>query len=87
MVTEAHKEFTKEIVKLARQYGMGSLQAKFQLSFMNIGRGRFDTDQVDMTWSEGRHGAKTIIHLQSTEHVHIDEAKEHITNPFTKEER
>jgi len=74
MITEKHKKFVSEIIKLARKHKMGNLHAEFGLSFNNADKmGIYDHDKVKVDWSEGRHGAKHIIHMQSTEHVHIDE--------------
>jgi hypothetical protein len=65
-IVDAHIEFARELVALARKHGANRLDLTFDLSSSrNFFEHRSNWQRVRLCWSEGRHGAKSRISLSA----------------------
>lgn len=79
MITDKDRAFARELVQLARKHGAGKLSVDFTLqssrNFQDLNPDGSLTryEDVKMHWEEGRHGAKTTIHLSASVFVRMTE--------------
>lgn len=75
---EKHAEFARAIVALAREHQMDALTVSFRANFNSLfptGQppSEIYSGQVQMSWSEGRHGSRNEIKLRFDGGISIDE--------------
>lgn len=78
MIEDAHRNFARALVALAREHGMDSLSVTYRLGFPRRSEGPFvpwNSDQVQLSWAAGRHGIAAPISLQSVERDRLDETE------------
>lgn len=61
-----HEAFARAVVTLAREHKMNNIKISFRTSFNNPHR---DWHEVEATWQEGRHGAKSRIGMKSSRFI------------------
>lgn len=72
-VKQRHIDFARAVVKLAREHKMDGLIVQFRDSFSVRAADRFESEQMHMTWAEGRHGDTSRISLKCDAHTSFDE--------------
>lgn len=75
---EKHAAFARAIVALAREHQMDSLTVSFRANFNCLfptgqSPAEIYSGQVQMSWSEGRHGSRNEIKLRFDGGITIDE--------------
>lgn len=73
-ITDPHVAFARAMVALCREHGCGRFQASFSLASSRFFReGLSDHTQVQMDWTEGRHGVDDRIGLRAESRVGVSE--------------
>ncbi|MDF3837098.1 hypothetical protein P3W85_29705 [Cupriavidus basilensis] len=74
-VTQRHVDFARAVVELARQHGMSNLRMSYRESHSSAWtRGEsWNSEEVTMNWSEGRHGDQSKLSLEYRAAVAVDE--------------
>lgn len=71
MVTDEHRAFARAVVALARQHAMTGIDLRFRCSHPLPGMAPRCWEQVEMQWSEGRHGdaGQIIMRTEAREDI------------------
>ena len=83
-----HQDFAQALVALAREHGVGSLQATFRRSSSSVFRSDdkvWDSNNVTMHWHEERHGAQAKISLRAEARDEINETPPTQSTPGAEE--
>lgn len=75
MITDRHKAFAQAVVRAAREHGMREFAGTLYFSTKWDLQGKIseDSHQVQMSWSEGRHGAEGPVEIKLSQAVTIKE--------------
>lgn len=74
MITVEHEAFARAVVALAREHGASMVTMKFRLaSCKRFLADRAQWDEVDIAWTEGRHGGADSIELRTQAKARISE--------------
>lgn len=73
MVTDEHRAFARAVVVLARQHAMTGLDLRFQCGHSRPDGKPRCWEQVQMQWSEGRHGDASQIIMRTEARENISE--------------
>lgn len=71
-ITDPHIQFGQALVQLAREHGVHRFEGSFRLNHA-ADRPGWSTNDVRISWAEGRHGDGAKIALRSESYVSVDE--------------
>lgn len=79
-LTEAHKAFASDLVKLARKHGADDLKVEFRISGPAVMRdwSKYDPARVSFSWHTGRHGAKSSYTIRAEASLTVEESNDPI---------
>lgn len=69
MIPENYQEFCIAVVKLAREYKVQNITATIHPEFNNPDNCK---DDIRFQWSQGRHGDKGTLHMETAQHVYAE---------------
>ncbi len=70
-IPENYQAFCRDLVKLARKYGVRQIRTDFMPGFDSEWK-----EQIRMRWHEGRHGDHGPITVESAQYVELPEIQE-----------